>query len=73
MEDPHKSDNLCPKINESQTSFKLNNSEFKIEHADAIQEIFIVEIHLKETISQYINIIVNIIEFFNVNLVVLSS
>ena len=31
--------------NESRTSFELNNSEFKIERADAIQDILIVEIH----------------------------
>ena len=56
----------------SLNSFEINNSEFKIKRANSIQGIFIVEIHLREAISKYIGRYVNVLELFNIYLVVLS-
>ena len=69
MEDPCKSDNLYPKVNELVNSSVINNSEIRIKRANKIQD-FWLKNNAKGTkeICRYINFL----EFFYINLVVLS-
>lgn len=62
-------DNLYPKINESLNSSRFDNLELKIKRANEILDFFIEEICEGEKVSKDIGRYVNVLEYFDINLV----
>ena len=61
-----------PKISESLNSSGINNSDLKVKRCNKIQGFFIGKTRKRRKIDKYIGKCVNVFEFLDINLVVLS-